>query len=72
MKRAAFLREVDSRDKGRTLADSVRAVSYGARHASVHIVQTGDFSRVPGSPFAYWLTDGLRRKFNEFGPLAGC
>jgi len=39
--------------------------------ANIFAADTSEFSVVPGSPFAYWVGEPIRRMFREFPPLEG-
>ena len=35
----------------------------------VYVYEQGDFNSIPGSPWVYWITPGLRRMFVELDKL---
>jgi hypothetical protein len=76
-----FLRaiEADAGDKPlvlRSLIASIgaaAAIGDGALGASpqAFVANASDFSRVPGTPFAYWVSAAVRSTFSEFEPMEG-
>ena len=65
-----FFRLLDSGDKATTLSEAVDAVCDGRLlKAVVHAVDPASFRQVPGSPFAYWVSDRLRRLFTKLPPF---
>ena len=65
-----FFRLLDQKDKAAALSEAVDAVREGhMRNAVVHAVDPASFRQVPGSPFAYWVSDRLRRLFTELPPF---
>ena len=61
-----FLRVLNARDKQVLLRTLVGGT--GQRDA-VFAVNAKDFRTIPGSPFAYWLSDRLRRTFIDLPPF---
>jgi hypothetical protein len=59
-----FLRLLQETDKQEALLDVVR--KGGAR---LYSAAPTSFRQVPGAPFAYWVSDSIRRKFVEAAPL---
>ena len=67
-----FFRLLDQKDKAAALSEAVDAVREGhMRNAVVHAVDPVSFRQVPGSPFAYWVSERLRRLFTELPPFEG-
>jgi len=60
-----FFRLLAEDDKGAALADAVAAVRAGAEDGAIHAVDPASFRQVPTSPFAYWVSERLRRVFTE-------
>src|SRR5712692_2873677 len=57
-------------DKATALSAAVVAVHEGASlNAVVHAVDPASFSQVPGSPFAYWVSERIRQLFTELPPF---
>jgi hypothetical protein len=63
MNTSAFFRLLDSADKGADLARSIKCISVGDATPFVYFVEPLRFGVVPGSPFAYWVTDAVRELF---------
>jgi hypothetical protein len=70
VKSCFFFRLLSHEDKGVALAEAVAAVREGRGVASV-TYESGpaSFSQIPGSPFAYWVSDSIRRLFKELPPF---
>src|SRR5262245_27642559 len=61
-----FLRLLPYDDKAAALAEAVAAVRGGRTlNPVVHPVDPASFHQVPGSPFAYWVSEHIRRLFTE-------
>lgn len=60
-----FLRVLEAADKATALKDSI------STGASTYEVDPSSFAQVPGSPFAYWVSDRIRRLFKELPPFEG-
>jgi len=59
-------------DKATTLGHAIENIHEGLRaKASVFIVTLDTFRKIPGVPFAYWITPNLLRAFERFKPLEG-
>ena len=70
MSTAIFLRLLRDEDKGRVLAEAIAALREGRRLESMtYPVPPVSFRQVPGSPFAYWVSERLRRLFTELPPF---
>jgi len=70
MPESIFLRLLAFEDKAAALAEAVEAVSDGRELKSVvHQVDPESFHQVPGSPYAYWVSERIRRLFTEFPPF---
>jgi len=50
-------------DKGNALAAQIAALNAVGQAKETFTLDAFDFSLIPGSPFAYWVSDRLRRKF---------
>ena len=72
MNSALFFRLVSHDDKEAALAGAVAGVREG-RPASgaVHSVDPATFRQIPGAPFAYWVSERVRRLFTELPPFEG-
>lgn len=61
-----FLRLLAENDKASALIKSSVAVRNGTGDCNLHTLDAEYFRQVPGSPFAYWVSDGIRNAFKEF------
>jgi hypothetical protein len=61
----AFFRILAAEDKSVALKNAVGAFTLGEGNGASHVVPPASFALVPGSPFAYWLTESLRRRFRD-------
>jgi hypothetical protein len=67
-----FFRLLDSGDKATTLAEAVDAVRENRMlNAVAHAVDPVSFRQVPGSPFAYWVSDHVLNLFRQFPTFGG-
>ena len=67
-----FFRLLKEDDKEERLRAAVRELrTGGGEHSLVHRVEQETFRMIPGAPFAYWVSDAMRRKFKEFPRLEG-
>jgi hypothetical protein len=72
MAKAIFLRVLEPKpeEKGTALAAAVQSAREGHLDGrSTFTVDPSSFRQVPGAPFAYWVSDNLRRKFEELPPF---
>src|SRR5262245_58607601 len=58
--RTAFLRALESPDKGSAIAPRQEGRGASAQRFNIDPVV---FREIPGSPFAYWVKEGVRRLF---------
>jgi hypothetical protein len=63
-----FLRALKDADKAALLRAAIRMPD-AARGRQRFEVDPGIFASVPGSPFCYWVGDGLRSVFSLFPPI---
>ncbi|MFC1559074.1 hypothetical protein ACFL39_00600 [Gemmatimonadota bacterium] len=73
---AVFIRvnETDIESRGERLCEEIeqfRASTSAGLQTDVFSVRPDDFRTIPGSPFAYWVDEDIRRIFSEFPPLEG-
>ncbi|MBX6362420.1 MAG: hypothetical protein IRZ00_01020 [Gemmatimonadetes bacterium] len=70
---AAFIRVHDAEPERRSeaLRDRIERHRCGAETGEVFCIEMREFASIPGSPFAYWAGNGIRRIFREFPPLEG-
>jgi hypothetical protein len=59
------IRLIDVEDKGKALAAAISHLASGEHDLDVHAVQPGAFGQIPCSPFAYWVSDDVRRLFTS-------
>ncbi len=78
MAESLFLRLLPYEDKAAALAEAVAAVREGRTlnpstelraGPVVYAVDPASFRQVPGSPFAYWVSERIRRLFTELPPF---
>ncbi len=67
-----FFRLLSEDDKGGALIEAVAAVRDGRTiERVVHAVGSASFRQVPGSPFAYWVSEHVRGLFTRFPRFEG-
>jgi hypothetical protein len=66
-----FFRLLKEEEKEESLRAAIRGVRDGAAGTLTHRVEQESFGMIPGAPFAYWVSDAMRRKFKEFPRLEG-
>ena len=67
-----FFRLLSHEDKAEGLSEALDAVSHCYAHNSVvHAVEPSSFRQMPRSPFAYWVSENMRRLFTELPPFEG-
>lgn len=72
MSESLFIRLLAEEDKAAALATAVEGLRTGASQEGVVCqVSPSAFSEIPGSPFAYWASDRIRRLFTELPPFEG-
>jgi len=70
MTHTLFFRLLSHEEKGAVLAEAVAAVREGkAVPGIVHSVDPTSFRQIPGAPFAYWVSERVRRLFTELPPF---
>jgi hypothetical protein len=70
MSEALFFRLATERDKVEALQSAVSQVNAGGAPAgAVFSADPETFSQIPGSPFAYWASERIRRLFRELPPF---
>jgi len=66
----SFLRLLKAEDKEAALASSIASLRSDAPDATtVFTLDPAEFSKVPNSPFAYWVDDEIRELFTKFPPF---
>ena len=67
-----FFRLLSHEDKAAALSEAVAAVGEGrSLNPVAHAVDPASFRQVPGSPFAYWVSERIRRLFAELALFEG-
>lgn len=64
-----FLRLLADKDKATNLLTSCTALRAAEDDARVFQVAPDSFREVPGAPFAYWVSEGVRSTFVRYGPF---
>ncbi|MDI6877460.1 MAG: hypothetical protein QMC96_11885 [Methanomicrobiales archaeon] len=64
-----FIRLLADEDKGVALRDAIDALQNGEVPSAVFSIDPEKFSMVPRSPFAYWVSDRIRRLFMDLPPF---
>jgi len=67
-----FIRLLSAQDKAEALTSAVAALRDGrTEEGVVFTVDPSSFSKVPNSPFAYWVDDSIRDLFVKLPPFEG-
>ena len=64
-----LVKEPDSEAKQRRFEEAVANLRAGKDDPAVYRYRQGDFDAIPGSPWVYWITPGLRKVFETFPRL---
>lgn len=67
--KTVFLRVLEAEDKATALHDALREEPERARGRHRFEVDPTSFASVPRSPFAYWVSDRVRRLFKDLPPF---
>ena len=62
-------RLIDLKDPAQPLADAVHALAQGAATQDTYAVDPVSFRHVPNAPFAYWVSDTIRKLFTTLPPF---
>jgi hypothetical protein len=65
-----LVKEPDSKSKQRRFEKALANLRTGKDDPIVYRYRQGDFDAIPGSPWVYWITPGLRKVFETFPKLA--
>lgn len=65
-----LVRETDAEAKQLSFERAMTALSAGKTAEAVHRYRQGDFAAIPGVPWVYWITPGLRRLFQTLPKLS--
>ncbi len=72
MAETIFFRLLASENKGGALLDAIGALRQGRPdNPTTYAVEAESFRQVPGTPFAYWVSERIRRLFTELPPFEG-
>ena len=67
MSEALFLRLLPYDDKSVALTEAINAVQEGCSlNSDTYVVDPVSFSQIPGSTFAYWVSNAVFRLFSKF------
>ncbi|MHB1558062.1 MAG: BREX-1 system adenine-specific DNA-methyltransferase PglX [Isosphaeraceae bacterium] len=66
-----YIRLLARDDKPAALADAVQRLRDGQSCPDTYAVEPESFRQVPGAPFAYWVSDGIRKLFSVLSPAEG-
>lgn len=72
MSEALFLRLLSYDDKSAALVESINEAQEGrSSDSNIHVVDPVSFSQIPGSTFAYWVSEHVRHIFTKLPQLEG-
>lgn len=66
-----FFRLLGVVEKEAALQTAVADMNAGSPPSFIYLAYAPGFGLIPGSPFAYWVSETLRRKFRELPPFEG-
>jgi len=66
-----FIRLLSNEAKGAALSDSIKNLEKGETSSALYPVAPEKFSLIPGSPFAYWVSDRIRQLFVDLPSFEG-
>jgi hypothetical protein len=66
-----LVKDPDSEAKQRRFEQAAANLRDGKNDTIVYRYRQGDFDAIPGSPWVYWITPGLRKVFETFPKLGG-
>ncbi len=70
MTETTFFRLLGHEVKGEALGRAIEAIANGdPTPTDTYVADPQSFRQIPGSPFAYWVRDGLRQVFTQFRAL---
>lgn len=70
-KRCTFIRLLAEEEKDTALSNAIGALIGGNESSPIFAVDPTAFAMIPGSPFAYWVSDRIRRLFVELPSFEG-
>ena len=71
MHASIFFRLLREDDKEAALRRCIADLQEGRPNDLTHTVRQETFALLPGSPMPYWVSDAMRRKFQELPPSRG-
>jgi hypothetical protein len=71
MSQLTAIRLLDADEPAGPLLEAVRDLAEGRFNKVTHKVEPDSFRQVPNAPFAYWVSEHIRRTFNELPPFEG-
>src|SRR5262245_17163922 len=69
MPNATFFRLTSHEDKATALLDEISGIAAGTASKYCFLLDPQSFRQVPSSPFAYWVSERVRRLFSELPPF---
>jgi len=66
MNNCSFFRLLKEDEKGSHLAGIVKSIRNNQEKYSAFLIETTRFRKVPGSPFAYWISEKIRDIFHDY------
>lgn len=66
---AIFFRLLTDENKTTTLSDAIRDLHERRSSSRVHLTSLASLRQVPGSPFAYWVSEEVRSTFAKLSPF---
>ncbi len=66
---AVFMRLTSTADKGTSLFEAVLKANSRAEAAETYKLHPCEFAALPGSPFSYWISPGIRQAFVRHAPF---
>lgn len=66
MRQAVFIRLLADSEKSEPLREAIGELRIGCIEQRVHLMESSGFRKVPGAPFAYWVSEALLETFDRF------
>lgn len=70
MAKAVFFRPLNQQENAGLLTRAISALNRGERLDGVYFCDLASFKKMPGSPFAYWVSEDIKSKFYDLKSLA--
>jgi hypothetical protein len=71
MTETIFFRLIESDDKEATLNQAIQQLTHNQSNSDTFAVEPASFQKVPGAPFAYWVSNAIRKCFDDWNPIEG-